>query len=111
MTAGPARRRGPVKAVPEPPPEPPPAPPTKSEKFGRRWFEFAAMLMIPEDDRKKFADLMYDIAEDFQAGALVEADFFDRMREATDLLPMSKKTALEFATKVYGVLKKEMGDR
>lgn len=105
MTNEPARRQY-IQEVPKP--KGPPM--SAAERWGRRWSNFADMLMLPADDVKRFGELMRDIFEDFQAGAVEEGPFFDRMREATDLLPMKKKDALSFATKIYKLLQDQAGD-
>lgn len=106
MTAQPARRRPPLQAVAEPETEPVLG--TPAEQFGRRMFDFADLLMGAHVDKRKFGHLMHDIAEDFPH--LTEGEYYDRVRAATDLLPMTKAQALKFAEKIRKKMIEEFGE-
>jgi hypothetical protein len=77
---------------------------TRAERWGKRWREFASLMLLPDEDAKKFGELMQNIAEDWEAGEMEDGPFYDRMREATDLLPMSRKQAVVFAGKIRTLL-------
>jgi hypothetical protein len=104
----------PLKAAPDPDPDPepaadkPPAPRTPAELFGKRMFQFADLLLGVEIDKQRFGHLMQNIAEDFTN--MTEAEYYDRMKDATDLLPMTRKQARAFAEKIRGHLKTVMGN-
>lgn len=102
MTTEPARP--PFTVVPEPTP-----PRTPAELFGKRMFQFADLLISPDIDKQKFGSLMQAVAEGF--GELSEAEFYHRVKEATDLLPMTRAQAQTFAVKIRGHLKTELGEQ
>jgi hypothetical protein len=74
-------------------------------------YELADLLALPPPDCQRFADLMHEMAKDFAAGKVGEAQFYDRCREATGLLPMTKKSAQHFAEKIHGHLMEIMGHK
>ena len=84
----------------------PPVPRTPAEAFGKRMFDFADLLLAA-DEKQRFGHLMQDIAEDFPR--LSDAEYYDRVRSATDLLPMTKAQALAFAEKIRKHLVAEFG--
>ncbi|MGW4476838.1 hypothetical protein ACWENQ_44905 [Nonomuraea sp. NPDC004354] len=92
--------------------QPAPRPVTKVKEFGKRMFDLAELLGLSPEDAHQFGDLMTEIAQDFEdgKGEVVEAMFFDHMREATDLLPITKKSALQFSNKIYKHLKTEFSE-
>lgn len=107
MTGGPARER-PLQLAPR---ASRPRPTTVAAKFGQRMYELADLLALPSDDCQRFAELMHEIARDFAAGHVGEAQFYDRCHEATGLLPMTKKSAQHFAEKIHGHLKETMSPK
>lgn len=98
MTGESARNPRQIRSLPEPPADKPPVPKTPAERFGKRMFEFADLL-LGENDKLKFGHLMQAIAEEFTE--MSEADYYDRVRDATDLLPMTRAQARSFAVKIH----------
>lgn len=97
-----------MQAAPEPEQERP-EPRTPAEAFGRRMFDLADILLPPTEEglqeKRKFGHLMQEVAERY--GELDEATFYDRVREATGLLPMTRAQERAFAVKIK-VLLEEM---
>jgi uncharacterized membrane-anchored protein YhcB (DUF1043 family) len=72
-------------------------------------WDFADLFLGAGKHRDRFANLMETIAEDYRG--MTDAQYYDRVKAATDLLPMTKDQGLHFAERIKAHLDDILGEK